>query len=108
MVDVPDAVGHTGHNPRPGVFGRTAIALDAGSRVGAALGSAGRAALEGQSLRIGARSLKPPISDSVSRNAALWFMLMHYLTLNGADFVRSAHEDRGQVDWGIFAALAPC
>ena len=26
---VPDAVGHTGHNPEPGVFGRTAIALDA-------------------------------------------------------------------------------
>jgi putative glutamine amidotransferase len=35
---LPDAVGHAGHNPRPGVFGRTAIALDAGSHVGAALG----------------------------------------------------------------------
>ena len=36
---VPDVVGHTGHNPVPGVFGRTEIALDAGSRVGDALGS---------------------------------------------------------------------
>jgi gamma-glutamyl-gamma-aminobutyrate hydrolase PuuD len=36
---VPDRVRHAGHNPRPGVFGRTAIALDAGSRVAAALGS---------------------------------------------------------------------
>ena len=36
---VPDAVGHTGHDPQPGVFGRTAIALDTASRVGAALGS---------------------------------------------------------------------
>ena len=36
---VPDDVGHAGHNPRPGVFGRTAIALDDGSRVAAALGS---------------------------------------------------------------------
>jgi gamma-glutamyl-gamma-aminobutyrate hydrolase PuuD len=35
---VPDQVGHAGHNPRPGVFGRTAIALDEGSRVAAALG----------------------------------------------------------------------
>jgi gamma-glutamyl-gamma-aminobutyrate hydrolase PuuD len=36
---VPDDVGHAGHNPRPGVFGRTAIALHGGSRVAAALGS---------------------------------------------------------------------
>jgi gamma-glutamyl-gamma-aminobutyrate hydrolase PuuD len=36
---LPDAVGHTGHNPQPGVFGRTDIALDAGSRVAAALGA---------------------------------------------------------------------
>ena len=30
---LPDVVGHTGHNPRPGVFGRTDIALDAGIQV---------------------------------------------------------------------------
>jgi gamma-glutamyl-gamma-aminobutyrate hydrolase PuuD len=36
---LPDAVGHTGHNPRPGVFGRTDIALDGGSHVAAALGA---------------------------------------------------------------------
>ena len=36
---LPDAVGHTGHNPQPGVFGRTDITLDAGSQVAAALGS---------------------------------------------------------------------
>jgi gamma-glutamyl-gamma-aminobutyrate hydrolase PuuD len=36
---LPDSVGHTGHNPHPGVFGRTDIALDAGSHVGAALGA---------------------------------------------------------------------
>jgi gamma-glutamyl-gamma-aminobutyrate hydrolase PuuD len=35
---VPESVGHAGHNPRPGVFGRTVIALDSGSRVHAALG----------------------------------------------------------------------
>ncbi|WP_255620667.1 gamma-glutamyl-gamma-aminobutyrate hydrolase family protein [Pseudonocardia sp. DSM 110487] len=35
---VPDAVGHTGHNPSPGVFGTIDVALEAGSRVGAALG----------------------------------------------------------------------
>lgn len=35
---VPDVVGHTGHNPRPGVFGHTEIALADGSRIGAALG----------------------------------------------------------------------
>jgi gamma-glutamyl-gamma-aminobutyrate hydrolase PuuD len=35
---VPDAVGHTGHNPSPGVFGTVEVTLDAGSRVGAALG----------------------------------------------------------------------
>jgi gamma-glutamyl-gamma-aminobutyrate hydrolase PuuD len=35
---VPDAVGHTGHNPSPGVFGTTVVTLEPGSRVGAALG----------------------------------------------------------------------
>jgi gamma-glutamyl-gamma-aminobutyrate hydrolase PuuD len=37
---VPDVVGHAGHNPEPGVFGYTEIALDAGSVVGGALGTA--------------------------------------------------------------------
>ncbi|TQM45446.1 gamma-glutamyl-gamma-aminobutyrate hydrolase family protein [Pseudonocardia cypriaca] len=36
---VPDAVGHSGHNPSPGVFGTVEVALEPGSRVGAALGS---------------------------------------------------------------------
>lgn len=35
---VPDAVGHTGHNPSPGVFGTVEVALEPGSRTGAALG----------------------------------------------------------------------
>jgi gamma-glutamyl-gamma-aminobutyrate hydrolase PuuD len=35
---VPDAVGHSGHNPSPGVFGTVEVALEAGSRVAAALG----------------------------------------------------------------------
>lgn len=35
---VPDAVGHAGHNPTPGVFGTTDVVPVAGSRVGAALG----------------------------------------------------------------------
>jgi gamma-glutamyl-gamma-aminobutyrate hydrolase PuuD len=37
---VPDAVGHTGHNPSPGVFGPVDVTLAAGSRVGAAVGPA--------------------------------------------------------------------
>ncbi|OLT14447.1 hypothetical protein BJF78_18935 [Pseudonocardia sp. CNS-139] len=37
---VPDAVGHTGHNPSPGVFAPTTVALTPGSRVAAALGTA--------------------------------------------------------------------
>lgn len=36
---VPDAVGHSGHNPSPGVFGTVEVALEPGSRVGAALGA---------------------------------------------------------------------
>jgi gamma-glutamyl-gamma-aminobutyrate hydrolase PuuD len=36
---VPDAVGHTGHNPSPGVFGTTTVTLTPGSRVEAAVGS---------------------------------------------------------------------
>lgn len=39
LQHVPDVVGHTGHNPQPGVFGTTTIALEPGSRVAAALGS---------------------------------------------------------------------
>jgi gamma-glutamyl-gamma-aminobutyrate hydrolase PuuD len=35
---VPDAVGHSGHNPSPGVFGTVEVKLEAGSRVAAALG----------------------------------------------------------------------
>ncbi|GAA5116907.1 gamma-glutamyl-gamma-aminobutyrate hydrolase family protein [Pseudonocardia adelaidensis] len=35
---VPDVVGHSGHNPSPGVFGTVEVALEPGSRVGAALG----------------------------------------------------------------------
>src|SRR5918996_2081806 len=35
---VPDAVGHSGHNPSPGVFGTIQVTLEAGSRVAAALG----------------------------------------------------------------------
>jgi gamma-glutamyl-gamma-aminobutyrate hydrolase PuuD len=36
---VPDAVGHTKHNPSPGVFGTTTVTLAPGSRVGAAVGA---------------------------------------------------------------------
>jgi gamma-glutamyl-gamma-aminobutyrate hydrolase PuuD len=35
---VPDAVGHSGHNPSPGVFGTVEVSLEAGSRIAAALG----------------------------------------------------------------------
>jgi gamma-glutamyl-gamma-aminobutyrate hydrolase PuuD len=39
---VPDVVGHSGHNPSPGVFGSVAVTLEPGSRVGAAVGPAVR------------------------------------------------------------------
>ncbi|HEY0811861.1 MAG TPA: gamma-glutamyl-gamma-aminobutyrate hydrolase family protein [Pseudonocardia sp.] len=35
---VPDVVGHAGHNPQPGVFGRTEIAFEPGSLIDGALG----------------------------------------------------------------------
>jgi len=35
---LPEVVGHDGHNPSPGVFGRTAVTLDPGGRIGAAIG----------------------------------------------------------------------
>jgi gamma-glutamyl-gamma-aminobutyrate hydrolase PuuD len=37
---LPDAVGHQGHNPSPGVFGTTVVALVPGSRVATAVGTA--------------------------------------------------------------------
>jgi gamma-glutamyl-gamma-aminobutyrate hydrolase PuuD len=37
---VPDAVGHTGHNPAPGVFGAIDVTLTPAGRVGAAVGPA--------------------------------------------------------------------
>jgi putative glutamine amidotransferase len=37
---VPDTVGHSGHNPSPGVFGTTTVTLEPGSRVAAAVGPA--------------------------------------------------------------------
>lgn len=40
---LPDAVGHHGHNPRPGVYGTTDVTLVPGSRAAAALGSGVRA-----------------------------------------------------------------
>jgi gamma-glutamyl-gamma-aminobutyrate hydrolase PuuD len=36
---LPDAVGHHGHNPFPGVFGTTAVTLVPGSRVATAVGT---------------------------------------------------------------------
>jgi gamma-glutamyl-gamma-aminobutyrate hydrolase PuuD len=36
---VPDAVGHTGHNPTPGVFGTTTVDLVPGGRVAATVGT---------------------------------------------------------------------
>jgi gamma-glutamyl-gamma-aminobutyrate hydrolase PuuD len=38
LQHVPDAIGHSGHNPSPGVFGAIAVTLEPDSRVGAALG----------------------------------------------------------------------
>jgi gamma-glutamyl-gamma-aminobutyrate hydrolase PuuD len=38
LQHLPEQVGHTGHNPSPGVFGTIAITLDEGSRASAALG----------------------------------------------------------------------
>jgi gamma-glutamyl-gamma-aminobutyrate hydrolase PuuD len=38
LQHVPDAVGHSGHNPSPGVFGTVAVTLEPDSRVGVALG----------------------------------------------------------------------
>jgi gamma-glutamyl-gamma-aminobutyrate hydrolase PuuD len=35
---IPDGVGHTGHNPRPGVFGAVEVELEPGSRVHGVLG----------------------------------------------------------------------
>lgn len=35
---LPEVVGHDGHNPAPGVFGSTAVALDPAGRVGAVVG----------------------------------------------------------------------
>ncbi|TQM03215.1 gamma-glutamyl-gamma-aminobutyrate hydrolase family protein [Pseudonocardia kunmingensis] len=40
LQHVPDAVGHPGHNPSPGVFGTVAVELEPGSRVAAAVGPA--------------------------------------------------------------------
>jgi gamma-glutamyl-gamma-aminobutyrate hydrolase PuuD len=39
---LPAALGHTGHNPTPGVFGDVEVVLEPGSRVHAALGPAAR------------------------------------------------------------------
>ncbi|MEJ3651576.1 gamma-glutamyl-gamma-aminobutyrate hydrolase family protein [Actinomycetes bacterium KLBMP 9759] len=36
---VPDVVGHTGHNPEPGVFGTTKVTLDTASTIGDVLGA---------------------------------------------------------------------
>jgi gamma-glutamyl-gamma-aminobutyrate hydrolase PuuD len=35
---IPDGVGHTGHNPQPGVFGTVEVELEAGSRTHRAVG----------------------------------------------------------------------
>ena len=36
---LPDAVGHEGHRPAPGVFGSVTVTLDPASRIGAAVGA---------------------------------------------------------------------
>ncbi len=38
LQHLPDVVGHTGHNPQPGVYGTVHVDLDPGGRIGALLG----------------------------------------------------------------------
>jgi gamma-glutamyl-gamma-aminobutyrate hydrolase PuuD len=99
---VPDAVGHTGHNPRPAVYGAVEVDLEPGSRVGRAIGGHVRVQCHHH------QALDRPADGLVVTGRAADGTI-EAVELADRDFVVGVQwhpeEDPQQDDTGLFAAL---
>jgi gamma-glutamyl-gamma-aminobutyrate hydrolase PuuD len=97
---VPDVVGHPGHNPSPGVFGTTEVTLEAGSRVGAALGLSA-------SVRCHHHQALDRLADGLVVTGRAADGLVEAVELAGSPFVVGVqwHPEEDHTDLRLMAAL---
>ncbi|MGD9527155.1 gamma-glutamyl-gamma-aminobutyrate hydrolase family protein [Pseudonocardia sp.] len=97
---VPDAVGHTGHNPTPGVFGWTDVVPSPGSRVAGALGGPVR-------VRCHHHQAVDRLADGLVVTARAADGLVEAVELGGSAFVVGVqwHPEEDAADHRLFAAL---
>jgi gamma-glutamyl-gamma-aminobutyrate hydrolase PuuD len=97
---VPDAVGHSGHNPSPGVFGTVEVALEPGSRVGAALGATA-------TVRCHHHQALGRLADGLVVTGRATDGLVEAVELAGAPFVVGVqwHPEEDATDVRLMAAL---
>jgi gamma-glutamyl-gamma-aminobutyrate hydrolase PuuD len=97
---VPDAVGHSGHNPSPGVFGTVEVTLEPGSLVAAALGPA-------VSVRCHHHQALDELADGLAVTGRAADGLVEAVELAGAPFVVGVqwHPEEDATDVRLMAAL---
>ncbi len=104
---LPDAVGHTGHNPRPGVFGTVEVALEPGSAVHRVLGATAR-------VQCHHHQGLDRLADGLVVTGLAGDGTIEAVELTGRDFVLGVQwhpeqdpqrEDPDNDDTGLFAAL---
>jgi gamma-glutamyl-gamma-aminobutyrate hydrolase PuuD len=97
---VPDAVGHSGHNPSPGVFGTVEVSLTTGSRIAAALGPAA-------TVRCHHHQALDRLADGLVVTGHAADGLVEAVELAGAPFVVGVqwHPEEDATDVRLMAAL---
>lgn len=97
---LPDLVGHSGHNPSPGVFGTTAVVLEPGSRVGTAVG-------ESVSVQCHHHQALDRIADGLGVTGRAEDGTVEAVELAGAPFVVAVqwHPEQDATDVRLMAAL---
>jgi gamma-glutamyl-gamma-aminobutyrate hydrolase PuuD len=98
MQHVPDVVGHTGHNPQPGEFGRTEITFDPGSLIAGTLGA-------GVTGRCHHHQAIARLADGLKVTGRAQDGMIEAVELAGHPFVVGVQWHPEQDDPRIFAAL---
>jgi gamma-glutamyl-gamma-aminobutyrate hydrolase PuuD len=97
---LPDAVGHDGHNPSPGVFGAITVTLDPDGKVGAAAGSS-------VSVRCHHHQAIDRLADGLVVTGRAADGTVEAVELAGRDFVVGVqwHPEQDATDLRLVAAL---